>query len=299
MNLVNSNTFHTVILILFFFGLIFLLNNNYSLEKKLALADEQRTSNVSSSGANEALSRELISSKVANEKLNLENIRLQKEVEVILDEYKGTKKIAYLTFDDGPSHNTIEILNILDKHGIKASFFVNGSDSDFAKATYKEILRKGHTLGNHTYTHNYSYIYLSQENFFKDVNRLNDLIYNATGEKMNLLRFPGGSNNTISRQYGGDKIMSELKVSAALNDYVYFDWNVDSLDASASIISSNEITTSVLSQSKGNDRINILFHDTANKSTTVDALPKIITLLKAEGYEFKKLSKHSPTFKFN
>lgn len=295
----NSNTLHTIILVLFFFGLIFLLNINYSLEKKLALVDEQRDSNKNTNEAIDALSRQLISSKFANEKLSLDNIKLQKEVEIVLDEYKEANKVAYLTFDDGPSHNTIEILDILDKHGIKATFFVNGSDSEFTMATYKEILKKGHTLGNHTYTHDYPYIYLSQENFFKDVNRLNRLIYNATGEKMNLLRFPGGSNNTVSRKYGGDKIMSELKASVALNDFVYFDWNVDSLDASASIISSNKITTSVLSQSEGKDRINILFHDTANKSTTVDALPKIITLLKAEGYEFKKLSKHSPTFKFN
>lgn len=203
-------------------------------------------------------------------------------------------KTCYLTFDDGPSDNTLKILNILDKYNAKATFFVINTK----KVSYvKKIHEKGHTIGLHTYTHDYSKLYSSEKAYFSDLEKISNKVEALTGVKSKIMRFPGGSSNKISDKYCKG-IMKKLIKSVPQKGYYYFDWNVDSTDASGSNVSYTKIKNSVLSSSANKNSICVLMHDTDAKNSTVTALPKIIEGLKKQGYtQFKGLSKDSPGFR--
>lgn len=207
-------------------------------------------------------------------------------------------KIAYLTFDDGPSNNTEKILKILDDYNIKATFFVTGASAKSGLEIYKTIASKGHSIGNHTYSHNYSKIYKSIEDFIADFNKLEKYLNNSIGINTNLVRLPGGSNNTISHKYGGNDIMVSISKYLIDNGYTYFDWNVDSTDASVKTQDKNKIVNSVLNNSKNKNAIIILMHDGPLKTSTVKALPEIVEGLKKQGFEFKPLSSESYVTQF-
>ena len=105
---------------------------------------------------------------------------------------------VYLTFDDGPSIYTDEILDILDRYHVKATFFVVGKDGSEAEAALQRIVEDGHTLGMHSYSHKYKELYESLDSFTEDFARIRDDIYQATGVESVYYRFPGGSSNTVS-----------------------------------------------------------------------------------------------------
>ena len=236
-----------------------------------------------------------------NEKLKSQNKNLQSAIEkneTLYKEKLANAKIAYLTFDDGPSNNTSEILKILKQYDIKATFFVNGHP-DF-RSLYKQISDDGHTLANHTYSHQYKNIYASADNFKKDVKELDTYITEITGKEPNyILRYPGGSNNTIGREYGGMDIMNSVIKDMNQEGYKYFDWNVDSSDASTFRQDKDKIVQAVLSQSSEQKHAIILMHDTDPKTTTVQALPEIIQGLINDGFIFDVISKdtYAPQFK--
>lgn len=206
-------------------------------------------------------------------------------------------KTAWLTFDDGPSiRNTPRILDILKDYDIKATFFVNGRGG---KELYKRIADEGHVIGNHTYSHNYKDIYTSVSGFKKDVAKLNDYLEDITGKRPEILRFPGGSNNTVSRKYGGKNVMKTLcRVATSDMDYQYFDWNVSAEDATTYRASKDFIVRSVLNGAKRKKHAIILMHDSAAKTTTVEALPEIIDGLIKMGFEFDVLTKDTPPVQF-
>ena len=190
----------------------------------------------------------------------------------------------YLTFDDGPRDGTTDvILDILKEKNVKATFFVtmNGSDS-----LIKRIVDEGHSIGIHTASHRYDLIYASVDNYFNDLETVRNRIYNITGVDTKLIRFPGGSSNTISKKYS-EGIMSTL-VSELLNkNYQYYDWNVDSGDASFAT-NPTKLYNSVIS-SLSHDKYNvILMHDT--KTYTRDALSKIIDYALSNGYSFESIN---------
>lgn len=207
-------------------------------------------------------------------------------------------KIAYLTFDDGPSNSTRKILHILKTYGVTATFFVIGTETSEGKSLYKEIAAAGHALGNHTYSHNYNRIYKSPEAFMNDVRKLDQLLEETVGYRPDILRFPGGSNNHLSRKSGGMGVMSKVAAEVKEQGYQYFDWNVSSTDAAAPVQDRDMIIDSVLSASKGKKRIIVLMHDNTYKTTTLEALPIVIQNLKAAGFRFEKLQKSSFTFQF-
>ncbi|MZP29638.1 polysaccharide deacetylase family protein [Heliobacterium undosum] len=213
----------------------------------------------------------------------------------VITENVPEKKTAYLTFDDGPSENTLAVLNILARYQVKATFFVNGNPTDFGRAAYRRIAQEGHALGNHTYSHLYRKVYASIESFMEDVRRLDDLIAEATGIRPDILRFPGGSNNLVSPGRGFMIALSQRVVEAG---YQYFDWNVDSLDASKATPDRAVIVNAVARQSAGQKAVIVLFHDSPAKKTTVEALPAIIERLQHEGYGFDVLSKSAYAVKF-
>jgi peptidoglycan-N-acetylglucosamine deacetylase len=207
-------------------------------------------------------------------------------------------KIAYLTFDDGPSQSTKKILNILKSFAIPATFFVIGSDSAEGRGLYRQIVAEGHALGNHTYSHEYNAIYKSPESFRKDVRKLDQLLEETVGYRPDILRFPGGSNNHLSWKPGGRGIMSKVAKAMKEDGYQYFDWNVSSTDAAAPVQEKDMIIDSVLSASRDKQSIIVLMHDNTYKTTTVEALPIVIKRLLAAGFHFEKLTKSSFTFQF-
>lgn len=184
------------------------------------------------------------------------------------DSSAGIRRV-YLTFDDGPSSNTDRILDILDQYGVKATFFVVGKEG-YADQ-YRRIVEDGHTLAMHSYSHKYNEIYASLDAYREDLTRLHDFLYELTGEDCNIVRFPGGSSNTISHVD-----MWELVNYLNKENLVYFDWNVSSGDATGGRKSVAQITKNVLDSVGQFDNAVVLFHDAADKDSTVDALPAII-----------------------
>ena len=180
----------------------------------------------------------------------------------------GIRKV-YLTFDDGPGSNTDQILDILKNYGVKATFFVVGKEG-YAEQ-YRRIVEEGHTLGMHSYSHKYNEIYASLDAYKDDLNRLHDFLYELTGEDCNIVRFPGGSSNTISKVD-----MRELISYLDEENMVYYDWNISSGDATGSYKNADQIAANVLENINQYNNAIILFHDAAGKESTVEALPIII-----------------------
>lgn len=185
------------------------------------------------------------------------------------------KKLVYLTFDDGPSTYTDEILDILKEYDVKATFFVLAKDG--YDEQYQRIIDEGHTLALHSYTHQYSQIYESPEAFRQDINLLSDYLYEITGYRCEFYRFPGGSSNGII-QFDKDECFDVLEEEGL----VYFDWNVTSKDASSYRLSATAITNNVLSGVGQTNASVVLMHDASDKYTTVQALPGIIETLQAD-----------------
>lgn len=189
----------------------------------------------------------------------------------------------YLTFDDGPSSLTTGyILNILKEENVPATFFVTGNGPD---ELIKRMFDEGHTVGLHTYTHNYSYIYSSTDNYFSDLQQISNRVKNITGYESKIIRFPGGSSNTVSRNYQTG-IMSLLTNQVLERGYRYYDWNIDSNDAGNSY-TSTAVYSNVVNSLSPNRANMVLMHDI--KPQTKDALRDIIHYAKNNGYTFKKI----------
>ena len=202
----------------------------------------------------------------------LENKLVWEDIEQNAQEWSSDSGIrrVYLTFDDGPSSNTDKILDILNEYGVKATFFVCGNERYMEE--YQRIADEGHTLGMHSYSHKFREIYQSTEAFVDDMNRLHDYLYEVTGVDSKIIRFPGGSSNTICE----NDVMQELIAYLAQEGMPYFDWNVSSGDAASSYISAERIAKNVLDNVWKYDSVIVLLHDASNKDTTVEALPMII-----------------------
>ncbi|MFA5524989.1 MAG: polysaccharide deacetylase family protein [Tissierellales bacterium] len=209
-----------------------------------------------------------------------------------------SNKTIYLTFDDGPSSLTIKVLDLLKKENIKATFFTIGTKTDKGKDILKKILDEGHSLGNHTYSHNYNYIYKSVDNFFEDLYKNENIIYEASGKRPKIIRFPGGSSNATTKTKSGKKVLNEILERLQKEGYIHFDWNASSGDANISPASVDDIVNSTLTWvSKYNSAV-VLFHDTATKTNTLEALPIIIEKLKFLGCNFDILTTSSPQIAF-
>lgn len=181
---------------------------------------------------------------------------------------------VYLTFDDGPSENTPEILSILKKHGVKATFFVTGKESDEAKKWYGQIVADGHTLGMHSYSHRYSTIYESVDAFAADFTKLRDYLEDITGVKCQFYRFPGGSSNQVS-----NTDMNEFIDYLGEQGITYYDWNVVCGDATSQIYTADELVQNVMTDVVKYKYSVVLMHDAADKDSTVEALEKMLQKL--------------------
>lgn len=225
------------------------------------------------------IEKNILSNKEKREKL--EKVVYEKEERV-------NGKVIYLTFDDGPSVYTDEILNILDKYNVKATFFVVCSND--LEVYSKKYIEKGHTIGIHTCTHKYDSIYSSEDAFMNELNSISNLIEDYTGYKSKYIRFPGGSSNTVSSFNRG--IMTRLSNLLKEEGYKYYDWNIDSNDAGGA--NSEQIYSNVIGALENNSRniSMILMHDT--KASTKDALEKIIVDALNMGYTFSNINDYTP-----
>lgn len=203
------------------------------------------------------------------------------------DKYnKQAKKVVYLTFDDGPSSKiTDEVLDILKKNNIKATFFLVGNKINTYPDCVKRIHNEGHSIGLHTYTHNYKKIYQNKQNFLNEMKACSDEIYKVTGLKSKIIRFPGGSYKHLD-----DKFLSELHNEG----YKVFDWNVELKDGINYRIPPETLFKEATRGTDKLDNIFMLMHsDSVNKNTCL-ALPNIIKYYKDKGYEFKAITNETP-----
>lgn len=200
----------------------------------------------------------------------------------------GKGKVIYLTFDDGPGPYTKKILSILAKYNVKATFFVTNQFPGYVNLIKNEY-QEGHTVAVHTYTHNYN-VYKSVDAYINDFNKMNNVIEKYTGSKSKIFRFPGGSSNTVSRNYAKGVVRAIANKMTSLG-YKYFDWDVSSGDASGA--NSTKIYNNVVNGVKSCSKCIVLMHDI--KSTTTNALDNILKTLTERGYKFDKLTINSPT----
>lgn len=192
-------------------------------------------------------------------------------------------KVAYLTFDDGPSLNvTPKILDTLKKENIKATFFVIGQMAAENPAIIKREASEEHKVANHTYSHDYKYIYKNPKNLLADFSKCNTTLKGILGDKYNnnLVRFPGGAFS---------KKLESYKQATKEAGYNYIDWNDLTGDAEGRHVAVIKLMSNIKMNTGDQEDIVVLMHDAPEKDTTIDALPKVIEYLKSKGYTFQTL----------
>ncbi len=215
-----------------------------------------------------------------------EEIRLAKQKEK--EEEDNATGVIYLTFDDGPTTTTTpKILDILDEKGVKATFFVLHYDEK-GEELIKREQESGHTIALHGYSHEYKDVYSSPDACIESFKKLQEQVYETTGIKPNIIRFPGGSSNTISRKYY-DGIMTEVTQRALNEGFSYFDWSIDSGD-SGGAKTSDKVYSNVISNLRASKKNVVLMHDFSGNNKTVGALAGIIDYAKENGYVFRRIT---------
>ena len=207
----------------------------------------------------------------------------------IIDE-SGQEKRCYLTFDDGPTENiTPQILDVLRRYNVKATFFEVGSlikaNPDVARRVYEE----GHLIANHSNGHNYEKLYASTESFINEINECYEIIKSVTGEAepFKLIRFPGGSYKSSADSYS--PVKQECKTVLKENGFYYCDWNSLTGDAEGKKKNASELLAYLKQNLDTSESTVVLMHDAAAKQNTADALASVIEYLMSEGYTFHRL----------
>ena len=246
---------------------LFLLVKVHSLEKQI-----ETITKVSDSGVVKAQEKEVKTTKAPKKATTAEP--------TIKPTDDTTTKKVYLTFDDGPGSQSGKILDILKKNHVKATFFVTGKEDASSKKIYQRIVKEGHTLAMHSYSHIQDVIYDSKEAFEKDLKQINRCLYEATGVHTKFYRFPGGSS-TQNTSLPIQNFIDVLKK----NHYLYLDWNVISPDINNANSTKEQVVTGVMQGVDAYDTAVVLMYDVADKPMTGKALPSIIKQIKAKNYE--------------
>lgn len=197
------------------------------------------------------------------------------------DKHKKDSKVIYLTFDDGPSKLTLDVLKVLDEQNVKATFFVVGNKVKQSPEIIREIHTKGHLLALHSYSHDYNKIYSNYENFIDEMEYTQNLIYDITKYKSYIIRFPGGSYKRLNAEFYN--ILKE-------KNYKIYDWNISCGDGISLNKDAETIYKNAVSYGKRSNII-LLMHCRQTDSATLTALPKIIKFYKDEGFKFETLDK--------
>lgn len=198
------------------------------------------------------------------------------------------EKTVYLTFDDGPSPNTEKILNVLRQKGAKATFFVTAQNVDqaYTPVMLQRIVDEGHTLGLHSYSHEFHKIYSSPDAYLKDLAKLNDYLYETVGVRPRILRFPGGSATVNASPDTMKSLIREL----TRRGYQYYDWDVVSGDDTATVFEAGYLAERMVNGVQGLDQAVILLHDSPVPVTTAQAVAITIDSLSGQGYAFEALT---------
>ncbi len=220
---------------------------------------------------------------------NLKPIKKEEKIEKIPS--RVTSNTIYLTFDDGPSYLTNDIVTILEEENVPATFFVIGTMIDTYKNVVKKAYNDGNTIAVHTFSHKYDEVYSSDDNYFNDFKKINNKIYEITGHHSFIFRFPGGSSNSISKKYNPG-IVSRVAEKQLKDNYYYFDWNIDSGDASGTL-TKEQIYDNITKNLHPGTNI-VLMHDSGAKKTTVEALRNVIKYGKKNNYTFARITKETP-----
>ncbi len=205
---------------------------------------------------------------------------------VVVQSTSGSGKVIYLTFDDGPSTYTPELLNILKKYNVKATFFVCTTSR---LNLLQRMVAEGHSIGLHSDSHDYHKIYANEEAFFADLDVVRNAVYEQVGFYPNLMRFPGGSSNRISKKINVG-IMTRLAKAVQEQGYRYFDWDVNSGDAEGK--SAEEILENTKNGVKNRKRSVVLMHDIVKK--TVNVMEEFILWALDNGYTFLPITDTTP-----
>lgn len=238
--------------------------------------------NINKEGTYEVIYK--VKDKSGNESKEVRKVTVYTPKKCFSSVSNGKPGVIYLTFDDGPStKNTARLLDILKEENVKATFFL--TDKTNTDYLIKRMYDEGHTIGLHTASHNYKYIYSSTTNFIKDIEKIQEKVARITGEKSSIIRFPGGSSNTVSSFNPG--IMCTLSNMVIEKGYHYFDWNVSSGDAGGSRSKKNTYRNVTNNLSKNRANV-VLMHDIYD--STVDAVKDIIKYGKDDGYTFEKIT---------
>ena len=279
------------------------INNNEN-EEELNSEEGNNSESVSEEESSEGIEDALDNSNY----LELENDPNADDATMVAENTKGLlngtkvypvrtdgKKVVYLTFDDGPSTtNTPQILDVLDKYSVKATFFVLGKSlesSEESKEILKDIARNGHAIANHSYSHNYSYLYpnrtMNVDNIVSDMEKSNNLMKEVLGKDFStrVIRFPGGYWSWEGRTAMRDKMIEK--------GYCNIDWNALNKDAEGKSKNADELVQSTKESVEvlgpNADSVVLLMHDTYGKEETVKALPHIIEYLQGQGFEFRTI----------
>lgn len=215
------------------------------------------------------------------------------EIESTMNQSESKKKVAYLTFDDGPSNITREVLKVLKEKDVKATFFLIGNaiEGDMTDVVKQEIL-DGHVVGVHTYSHKKEDLYSSVESFMEDFDKTYKKIEEVTGVKPEIYRFPWGSVNCYV-----SNICDEIIKRMEERGFTYYDWNVSAED-SIGKPSKSSIFKNIRKDFKKFDEPVILMHDSSINKLTVEILPEIIDEIRAAGYEFGTLDNRSEPYQY-
>ncbi len=285
------------------------INEGDKYEDKGASASDNCTKNIEVSTVNnykDKAGEYLITYEAMDEAGNKSSlsrkVTVKKKPEEKKEEKKNTKpapipttnlkgaKIVYLTFDDGPGPYTADLLNVLKKYNVKATFFVTCNDNNKYANLIKREYEEGHTVALHTCTHNYGQVYQSEDAYFSDLDRISNIVKEQTGGyESKLVRFPGGSSNTVSKKYNKG-IMTRLSKNLAEKGYTYFDWNVSSGDAGGTT-TTDGVYNNVVRNLKSGASV-VLQHDV--KKYSVYAVERIIQFGLKYGFTFRALDASSP-----
>lgn len=238
--------------------------------------------------------REQTEKEVLLENVLAENAAMEDSFPYLYAKGKNTEKelpekVVFLTFDDGPSRNTVKILDTLAKYKVSATFFVIGENlTEDGLTIAKRALEEGHMLGMHTETHQYDKIYHSVEDFLKDYDKLAARFVEAFGECPAIFRFPGGSYSAYI-----NPIKKELKEELSRRGFMGYDWTVSGED-SVGTPTAASIKKNVLDYIGNQKQPIILLHDSPCSNLTAEVLPEIIEELLARGYTFMTLQYRKP-----
>lgn len=197
---------------------------------------------------------------------------------------QSNEKVAYLTFDDGPSKNvTPKILDILKEENVKASFFVLGKKVEESPEIIKRMYNEGHYIANHGYDHNNSNLYKNSDSFIEEINKTDTAIANALGISnyySHVFRFPNGFMSPINKSQKKEavKLLSEM-------NYAYIDWNCLNND-SVKKTSPQQLLVNLKKSAKNKNTLVVLMHDTNDVNDSSKILKESIQYLKNEGYKF-------------